>query len=276
MTTLLGLTEFAIAQFEKVVEKTNERYAKRVEAMQNLWSEANDMLAPNIDSRGRLHAPCSGYALPQHVDYCVDVDPEHLYRKGEFLPVPLSTDEDAMYFQQMKSANLRNRFTLREKIKVDLDFAEEITAELNGNSYVTFSHGKSWEVNGKPVCYLYLNSIVNAVFNDFVNLIRNVVENNDKHIFTGVAPEGRQKVKGKIVKITDAYMFSDITLYPTDKVYIILDNDSSCYGTLPSGDFHVGDIVEFTATFTHSKASHHAFYKRPHKMTVVESAVEEA
>ena len=253
-------------RFTEIADKANARYAARIEALNNAWSEANEKLRPNQDRLGRLHSPCDGYSLPQHVDFHPDIDCEQLYRKGEFLPTPLAIDETDAHFQVKRSNELKNRFVSKDKIKVELKLAEEMVEHLDGNNFITISHGKSWNVDGINLCYLYLTAISESFFNDFVKSIKESIASDFTHNYTGSAYEGRQTVKGKIVKVNDSFNY--YSKYPTEKAFIILDNDSTCYGTLPAG-FNVGDTVQFTATFTKSDKEHHAFYKRPSKMVSV-------
>lgn len=257
---------------EKAVVETNKFYREKISKMEQSWTEANDMIPPNIDCLGRCHAPCDGYALSPYMDYGRNVNPDRLYAKGEFLPIPL-IDDDAFY----RGGSSRGNCPLRDKIKVDLELAEKITNEFAGNLYVEFKTGKSWNLNGTDVCYLYLESYVDGVFKRFLTAIRDAIENTEvreKKSYTGNAYEGRQRVKGKIVSIKEeevpGYGYYAGSSTTNKKVFIVLDNDSTCYGNLTNWEFEVGDEIEFTATFTKANGStHHAFYKRPHKMICI-------
>lgn len=179
-----------------------------------------------------------------------------------------------------------NKFRSQEKIKVELELAEQIVKELEHNSVIEFSHGSSWSVNGIEICYLYLKAHVENVFKYFYDAVKSAIENTDKHVYTGSAYEGRQLVKGKIARasietVVDYSGYSSTT--EIIKLFIVLDNDSTCFGNFPSSviinghkQYFCGSCedlrgveVEFTATFTKAKNSdHHAYYKRPHKMNL--------
>ena len=267
--------------FELAVEHCQKKYYARVEKIENAWSEANDGLQPNRDKLGRYHSPCDGYALAYNLDFLPDVDVEKLYRKGEYLPTPLCDDEDTNNTLFKRSSRAYETYRSKEKIKVEADLAELIVKEICENSFIEFSHGNSWAVNGTKICYLYMKAHVENAFKYFVESVKTVIENTDKHIYTGSAYEGREKVYGTIVSIIEEEQISYGGYCVTEmikKFFIVLDNDSTCFGNAPSNGYYLekSDRVEFTATFTKAKNSdHHAYYKRPHKMALIKNEVNE-
>lgn len=264
--------ELVLKSFEAAVEHCNKKYKERVEKLERAWSSVNEGLVPKQDCLGRWHSPCDGYSLAQDIDFHDFIDREKLYRKGEYLPTPIDFRTDENYSRAQKSSRMYEMHRSKDKIKVDANLAEQICTELANNSYIEFSHGNSWKVNGNEICYLYLKSHVENAFTFFVKSVKDAIENTEKQIYTGEAYEGRVRVTGKIVSIKNEEVFSYGYGAETEtikKFYIVLDNDSTCFGNAPASAYglEVGDRVEFTATFTKSNNSgHHSYFKRPHKM----------
>lgn len=269
------MLNLVVSAFEKVLSKVIERDAARIERLNNAWAEENSNMPPILDCKGRFHAPCDGYVLPNSSeDYVGRNYDEVVFAKGQYLPVPLSRDEDIAYLQIRKSNAMLEKYMAREKIKVEESLADEIIKELEDNAFIKFGKGKSWEVNDIRVCYLYLSGN-KSFLSDFYSSIKDVIENKDKQIYTGEAVEGRVRVKGEVINIKVDSEFAYGSPYNAaivKRCLIKLDNDSTCYGNVPSNVFDelsVGDKVEFTATFSKSeKDSHHAYYKRPFKMEI--------
>lgn len=263
--------DLVLNAFEQAVDHCNKKYRLRVEKLEKAWSSANKGLTPNQDSLGRWHSPCDGYTLAEDLDFPEGVDPDKKYRKGEYLPTPIDPVLDIGHMAQQKSSRMHEYHRSKDKIKVEADLAEMIVKEIGENSFIEFSHGQSWTVNGTKICYLYLKAHVENAFKYFVDSVKASIENNEKQIYTGAAIEGRERVKGKIVSIVTedqpAYGYGG-GVECVKKFFIVLDNDSTCFGNAPSNGYYLekGDIVEFTATFTKSKQDHHSYYKRPHKM----------
>lgn len=273
---------FVLNAFEEAVKHSNVKYRERIAKMEAAWSEANSYIPPKMDCMGRFHAPCDGYSLAIHLDFSPNVDSEKLYRKGEFLPVPLDPMQE-MFSSGRSSKSKYDSYAPREKIKVELELAQKICQELEGNSFIEFGCGKSWQVNDSNICYLYMTAIVRGVFNEFVKAVRDAIENTEKQakrVFTGAAYEGRHRVTGTVLAVKEvirpSYSYYDDGV--DYKMLIALDNDSSCWGSIPAGfyDIKKGDRVEFTASFTKADESDsHSFYKRPFKMIFTISETEE-
>lgn len=261
--------------FEEVVAVVTKRDADRIERLNNAWSEANSNMPPILDCKGRLHAPCDGYMLPFTCeDYAGRNYDDVVFAKGQYLPVPLSRDEDIAYLHERKSAAMAEKYQAREKIKVDAELADSIIKELGDNMFIGLGKGKSWEVNGTQVCYMYLSGN-KSFLTQFFNAIKGVIENNDKQVYTGEGVEGRVRVKGKVINIKTEHERRGYgyEVEVVKRCLIKLDNDSTCFGNVPSNvffDLNTGDEVEFTGTFTKSeKDEHHAYFKRPFKMVIL-------
>lgn len=266
--------------FAEVVDVVAKRDAARIERLNNAWSEANENVPPIVDRQGRLHAPVDGYSLPHvHEDYALRNYDDVVFAKGQYLPVPLSRDEDIAFLQQRKSATMAEKYQAREKIKVDAELADAIIAELGDNMFISISKGKSWEVNGTQVCYMYLTGN-KSFLTQFYEAIKGAIENKDKQVYTGEGVDGRVRVKGQVISVKD-YDDYDFRYNPTTvrRCIIKLDNDSTCFGNVPSNvyfDLEGGDEVEFTASFTKSeKDNHHSYFKRPFKMVILKKSESE-
>ena len=106
-----------ITNFNKEQE---EAFASRT---RELFSDLE--IEPTVDKDGRYHAPVDGYVW-------INGD---TYLGGQYLPF----DED----------NGKAKATQTKKIKIQLDAVPALKKVVYG------SNGKSWEENGKPVCYFY-------------------------------------------------------------------------------------------------------------------------
>lgn len=267
----IDMINLVLEAFSNVVDIVKNADSKRIQRLENAWSEANSNTRPNIDRQGRFHAPCDGYQIPiTNEDYIGNYD-EMIFAKGQYLPIPLTGDDGLDHSRYTKSARYAEKYLPREKIKVDAVLADQIINELKDNCYIGLHKGKCWAVNDIDVCYLYLESANQSFLNQFYKAIKSTIENNDVQIYNGDAVVGRARVKGKVlnVKVVEGYSYNGGINF-TRKLLIRLDNDSTCFGTEPSTlEIESGDEVEFTATFEKSDKQHHSFYKRPHNMIVV-------
>lgn len=253
----------------EIIVAKNQKYHLKMEKLMSLWEEKNDGIPPNMDKYGRLHAPCNGYTLPIHLDY--DGDYDVVYAKGSYLPIPL---------HEMSLPRKANKHDLRVKMPYDLYMS--IRNEILNNDKYNFplggllSNGSTWEQKNIVWCYVYIDGN-NAPEKEIQELLFQYVEDNKpkKEIkYKGESIDGKHTVKGKVLSIkSDSYSlgYSDVA---TLKMLLVLDNDSTCYGTLPKAlyDAEVGDEVEFTATFKKSD-DHHSFYSRPSKSKLVSKNV---
>lgn len=271
------MINLVLESFAVVVDELKERQAANIQRLENAWSEANSNIPPKMDRQGRLHAPCDGYQLPyMNVDYIGNYD-EMIFAKGQYLPIPLTGDDYLDHSRFTKASRNAELYRPRGKIKVNEELADQIIAELKDNFYINFTKGKSWSVNDVHVCYMYMTACNQSMLDRFIKAIKDTVENNDRQVYTGEGCEGRVRVKGKVLKRTvqESYGYRGQIEF-ANKVLILLDNDSTCFGSEPSSvALDAGDVVEFTASFEKSnKDVHHSYYKRPHKMIILEKAVD--
>lgn len=267
------MINLVLESFAVVVDELKERQAANIQRLENAWSEANSDIPPNMDRQGRFHAPCDGYQLPfMNVDYIGNYD-EMIFAKGQYLPIPLTGDDYLDHSRFTKASRNAELYRPRGKLKVNEELADQIIGELKDNLYINFTKGKSWAVNDISLCYLYMTSTNQSMLDRFIKAIKDTVENNDRQVYTGCALEGRIRSKGVVLKIKAEDVRCGYNQYTrVYKALIHLENDSLCYGTLPSAieTCDVGTTVEFTASFEKAvDIKHMSFYKRPHKMVVL-------
>jgi hypothetical protein len=259
------------------VEELNESYKKYTARLEAAYRESNNGLAPNEDKKGRLHAPCDGYMMPNadkwdygHKDYS-DV----LFGKGEFLPF---LDDP---FTDKVGANVKD-FSSKFKVKVN-NAVKDMILECKEAFRVDVSFGKEWTSYGETFRYAWI--VGGTVEKHFANFIEEeMVAQAEKKkaeevkVIKGIAPEGKVRVRGKILRtsVRQTYQVYNSSIY-ADKVMIELDNKATVYGTLPAGlarmdkEDLIGMVIEFNANFSHAKDDNtHAFFKNPTKVEVLE------
>lgn len=259
-----------LLEVQKKLEKIrNQRHARIASA----FSELNRGIEPNRDRNGRYHAPCDGYLIPDsyRLDYSHRDYSDVLFGKGEYLPVPFDPFEDPLCKESFKDyAITKARFKVLESFKKEMtEFSKEFEYSV--------SFGKAWtDKNDNIICYAYLSGM-----KMFINALESVVgyvevERSKAEVIKGEAPRGKQTVKGTIVgvKVVEGFNNGYSVTYIT-KAMIILENNSTVYGTLASSicEAKKGDTVQFTATFEHSeKDNTHSYFKRPTKASILEVA----
>lgn len=264
------------------VEELNENYKKYTARLEAAYRESNSGISPNVDNKGRLHAPCDGYMMPHadkwdygHKDYS-DV----LFGKGEFLPF---LDDP---FTDKVGTNVKD-FSSKFKVKVN-DAVKAMVIECKEAFSVDVSFGKAWKANGENFRYAWIvGGTLEKHFANFVSeeMVAQVEKKKAEEVAVvkGVAPEGKVRIRGKILRtsVRQTYQVYNSSIY-ADKVMIELDNKATVYGTLPSSlakmdkEDLIGMVVEFNANFSHAKDDNtHAFFKNPTKVEIVEE-VEEA
>ena len=233
------------------------------------YAEANQP-EPNVDCKYRLHAPCDNYIIPSALAMAADVSEDLVYAKGEFLPMP-KTDEELGFV--MFSAN---DYTYKTKIKVDAVHRDLLDEAVKLKMFAV-SYGKTWEVGTQVLCYAYVETNTKGMRNIMDRFADYLYEEaakileakkDDEKAKKGVAPEGKQLIKGVVVmtKISEGYYGYE------HKMMVILENGATVYGSVPSkiSDVEKGQTVEFSANFEHSDNDNtHSFYKRPTKAIIV-------
>lgn len=261
MTTLVQLINL-------YVTRTDKRAAQRLKRVSERAAEDNSGMEPTIDRFGRMHAPCDGY----HWE-------ERIFPAGAYLPLPADVWE-YLFEMGVQYKNFSGVGICKSRVKTTVSGADEITEACSG--YAKTSKGRVWDDN--ETCYLYIET----KYKGLNELIENYNKEKDEELRLekerlaeerrknkGVAPEGRVKVKGKVLHVKEDVQDEYYGIVVTYKVLVELDNKATVYGTLPKAllSAETGDEVEFTATFTQAEGDQtHAFYKRPSKASFTQGA----
>ena len=259
-----------------IVEKNKKNYNKRLERVNNAYCEENENISPNIDEKGRFHAPCHGYRIPERVlntcDFsdCYD---EKLFSKGEYLPNPLDMDEFKFFYN-----NNVNGFNFSTRFRVsgtELSSFKYLQSILSSNLPFTVSFGKSWIYNNEETCNVYISAAwqsIISLFNDEMKKIENEkkakIEAEQLLIKSkkGKIKEGKQTISCIVsfFKTVEAYMGG-----LEKKMIVTLENGSTAFGSIPKSIYDnvkLNDKITFTATFQSSlNDDTHGYFKRPSK-----------
>jgi hypothetical protein len=214
-----------------------------------------------MDRNGRYHAPTDGYMVPQDVDYRGNYD-DHVFGAGEYLPVPLTDEDD--YFGGFNMT--LSRFDYRQKVKCAVELIQAI-AKVSEQYGFTVTHGKAWDQNGIQTAYAYVTGIKRIV-NIAVNAMAMPV--TPKEPEPEVYIEGKQLVHGTVVhtKVQEGYYGMQW------KMLVKTPEGAKLWGTLPACvDFDYRGEIEFTATFEKGENGM-SYYKRPTKVKTLSEIVE--
>lgn len=227
----------------------------RLDRIHAAYAETNSGLDVTIDRNGRAHAPCDGYLLPDgYADFC-NCDPGKLYGKGEFLPIPLSSDE--MFFGRLEKDF--SKFTYKTKVKGLLCDIEDIKSL---NIYgIEVSHGRSWDESGALVAYAYITGTKTLADAAAECLAASLTSKAKTTPTDFVYLDGRQTVTGEIVSIK---VKNDDLYGPSLKMMVITEAGAKLWGTLPKSipTESVGRKIEFTGTFKPGKEGL-SYFSRP-------------
>lgn len=267
-------------KIEATVERNRKAYIERQEKLQNLYKEENENLPPKVDCKGRLHAPCRGYRIPDNIQNIFDFTDdysERIFEKGSYLPMPIN--DEFLFFNGSNSYD----FDFFEEFRIEGDMIKEFKKleEMTSQFPISFQYSRTWEYNNQQCCYVTVKSIWKSITN-IVKEQMNAIEEEiriekekaaaEAKAKKGTAPEGRETVTGKVVNFKGKESYYGVTW----KMTVVLENGATVYGSIPQSIIEVerGDTVHFTATFEHAKDDHtHAYFKRPSKATY-ESAKE--
>lgn len=274
-----------IKETNAIVNKNELLYKKRLDRVTAAYCEENEDIKPTLDLKGRFHAPCNGYRIPDRIlnscDFsdCYD---EKLFSKGEYLPNPLDMDE----FNFFSNSNYKNflfktRFLAKGEI---LSIFEELTQQQDGMPF-HISFGKSWLYENEKQCYVYIV----ATWKSIISLFNKTITDRQKEIkrseladieakrileksLKGDFQEGKQTVKAIVKSIKSTIGYTGNTEY---KMLVSLENGATSYGSIPKSIFDEienGDSITFTATFECSKNdSTHGYHKRPSKAKILKN-----
>lgn len=269
------IKEIILLNVHNIIEKNRALYQKRLDLVNREYKKENEGMAPNIDTRGRLHAPCNGYRIPDRTlelcDFrsCYD---EKLFRKGEFLPNPITDDLFFFFagFSAKKNFKISDRIEGEELINMFKELKEK-----QSDFPFSISFSRQWQFKGKPCCYVNIESPWKSITTLFAEQLK-IKHDEEKAIIEaakaeevakkkaskGVAPVGRVQVKGTVT----GFKAQESNFGTTWKMLVTLENGATVFGSIPSSisEIEKGDNVFFTATFEHDKNDEtHAFFKRP-------------
>lgn len=279
-----NLITIIAANVETITETNRVAYEKRLERVEEAYRVENNNISPNIDNKGRLHAPCDGYCIPTiRLEACSfeECYSEKLFGKGEFLPNPIRDDE----FLFFTGGKIERKFTASIRLE-GADFIEafKTLADDSKDKAYSIKFSRVWNYKGENCCFVTVQSCWVSVTNMFKNQVEILVEAKKaakaksepvKEVkVKGVAPVGRSTVKGVIIGFKTESGYMDGTF--VHKMLIELENNATVYGTIPAKiiEAEKGDTVEFTATFEQSDDNTHGYYKRPAKPSIVKTAKE--
>lgn len=246
-----------IAAIHEAVTNMKADYSARCERIYARYCEENNNIPPTIDPMGRAHAPCDGYYDP-----IADL----VRGGGEYLTV-WSADTLSEYNIGSNGASFRGEW--KDRFMIDTTDCDLFASEFR-EAGVLVSFGKAFVVNGVEQCYAYVVAH-KSLIKRLQTLTKELVEaqRNEAKAGRGEAPEGKQTVTGKIIKLA----VKDSPFGVSSVMLVQLPNQSTVYGTQPGSldDAKVGDVVEFSATFTRASGDNtHSFFKRPTKAQIKE------
>ena len=253
------MTKFSpvIAVVDALESKANARRARILAA----YKEANSGLEPTTDIKGRYHAPCDGYMLPDgYSDLCQGDYSERIFGAGEYLPTPVIDEEHEYNRDALMWAFDPTKYQYRQKAKTLLSDFEELKAmAING---VELNHGKAWDESGQSVAYAYINGLKTLVDACAANLESLYTANKaNKPKAPEVYLDGRQTVTGKILatKIQNDERFG-----PSVKMLVGTEDGCRLWGTMPRAlpQESVDSLVTFTATFAKGSGGM-TYFSRP-------------
>lgn len=247
-----------------VVATLEANYAARQARIMAAFKESNSNITPTEDSNGRLHAPCDGYMLPtRYADMCEGDYSDRLFAAGEYLPLPVTADEEYIYNRGCIA--MGNFPTYKQKAKAPVSIILELKA---ANIYrLEVSHGKAWDENGVQMAYAYLEGMKSLV--DAAKADLEAIYNGSKVAEPEIYMEGKQTVIGEILFTKPEY--SDQFGYTT-KMLVKTAEGHKLYGTMPAAlpDDCKGKMVTFSATFKPGKGGL-TYYSRPTKAALIEA-----
>ena len=255
-------------EIKSIVEKNKNLYIKRLQRIEAAYKEENEMMSPNEDCNGRLHAPCSGYRIPQvKLDFCDfnDCYEDTLFSKGEFLPIPIYEDQAWFGNGSQKDFSFKSRILVKDEMinVLKLMNVDELP--------VTIGFGKSWTSNNETCAYAYISSCWKSV----VDVFKNHFEILNKKTKDDSKPKGKAPVGEKIIvkaKVIGIPLKHDMFDNPVFKLMLEFENGSTAFGSLPKKINHVkiGEYIEFKGTFKTMNDVTHSFYKSPSKAKIIE------
>lgn len=274
LNLIVNITEQLLTDLHKHNIKAESSRKSMIQRMNKL---NNTDIEPIVSKTGRLHAPIDGYRLPENdEDWLKDHNMlvTETYAKGQFLPMTFNDEQYMVY-----KPNHKFKLEHKTRIKVPFYIAEHLMQYVPEFNIYEIGTGSSWEYKGVKQCYVYIKAFKKQYLNIFKNVIQDYMDSFKEEVpknIKGVAPTGKVEVTGRVISKKDVETYNDgYNVSYSTKAMIVLENESTIYGTIPSkiSDCEKGDIITFTATFTHAHDDNtHSFYKRPSKAKIVKRA----
>lgn len=259
--------------FLEMIEKRKEIQEKRQKRLMLAYSEVNADLPPNVDKKGRLHAPIEGYMLPESIYLFFDLKgkEDNLWGKGEFLPELLTDEEER---EKIKYLNDDIKDLASIKLKCSIKETEEFKNTLNKykdmkNLVVQLKSGKLFKEGVEDFNYVYFKSP-----SFYAKKIKKAIEEEKQRNM-----EEKQKLKGKMDlsgdveikgKIIKTMIFQDAYGNNSRKCVVELENKLTLYGTLPAvvPKEYRGEITFFANVSVSNKDETSGYYSRPKKVKI--------
>lgn len=235
----------------------------REKRLEKMGSDLNDGLMPTLDSQGRLHAPCDGYAWTWEVEGHINCEP---FLAGEFLPC--DSKHEATRRFRVKGARRH------ECIPLGLaDAVQDACSVLRGHAVpFDLSPGQPFESRqwGEEVAHVYAETpsaeaheILAAFFDAQVYAQRRTQERTE-HAAAEPCPEGRVEITGTLLAVKTVPNAWGGAL----RCLVRDDRGFKVWGSLPYALSRAepGDRLTFTAAVTPADDDpKFGFFKRPTK-----------
>lgn len=239
------------AHREKIVKRAEELNSGFI--MHSLLGKSLGIKSvnPTEDADGRLHAPFDGYLWENPRTNDIEE-----YGGGQYLPVTDEWDDLEKPEYTVEHGFWKLRLT------------DEMYKILESKSvFAVQTPYKSWEISGTKAHMVKVRAHVSYLeaIKTYSNEVFDKLYALDK-LNKGIAPEGKQTVKGTIVRVKAYEDFYGMQL----KMTVELENKSTVYGTLPKCvPMDYRGKIEFKATFEQAKDDNtHAFFKRPSSVEI--------
>jgi hypothetical protein len=239
---------FDFSSFFGAIAQVKANLIERKERALDKVSELNGGVRPNIDEKGRMHAPFDGYRDPH----------DRVYNGGEFMASLIEeADECGFEFSPKEFSFPKSK----ARVKTSRDAAVAVYEQsLDLNTGITVSYGESWKENGIDVCYAYVIDSNKTIENAFIAAMSKFAPNEREAYLN----DGVHTVTGKIVS---RKLFNGD--YVAWKMLVVLDGGEKLYGTAPAAvsENDVQRTITFTANFQAGKNGF-TYYKRPRKISL--------
>lgn len=267
---IAALVADLVAALDSHAPKREAALRAREKRLEKMGSDLNDGLMPTLDSQGRLHAPCDGYAWTWEVEGHINREP---FLAGEFLPC--DSKHEATRRFRVKGARRH------ECIPLGLADAVQGACAVLREHEVPFdlSSGQPFESRqwGEEVAHVYAETpsaeaheILAAFFDSQVYAQRRAeIEEREKaereaYENAEPCPEGRVEITGTLLAVKNVPNAWGGAL----RCLVRDDRGFKVWGSLPYAisAAEIGDRLTFAAAVTPADEDpKFGFFKRPTK-----------